>query len=208
MHFMRLFAFVLLSAGGAGMSIAAPVSIPIDQPIGGYSNLTFGPMTVLTDGNANPPLEIIDANPLAGEERFLCGNFQFGACGANILLRFSTPLQSLVFDAVQNSELENFVVRAYSDPNAIIGVDAFDFSTDWDNAPDSNPGYGGPRRQITLNGSGAFSTVYILNTADYAAFGNFEYVPAAAVPLPAGLWFGLTGLAVLAGMRRRSKSAI
>lgn len=210
MSFKRLCCAMLIGFLGASSAHAASTPINIDVPLGAYSNpLKFGPMSITSSGDRTPgPLEVLDANPLSGTEPFVCGSFQFGGCGADVFLTFDTPISSLSFDVVQTSTSDNFAVLAYSDPNATLGQDTPDFFTDWDSSADSNPGYGGARRLIELDAGIDFTRVYIVNSVDYAAFGNFSYVSAAPIPLPAGVWFGLTGVMALATMKRQRPRSV
>ncbi len=196
----RLFCAAAISLLSVSAAQAAPIAIPIDQPAGAYSNpLVFGPMTVTSSGNLSPgPLEIQDANSLSVVELFVCGSFQYGRCAADVFLTFDAPISRLSFEAAQTSTLENFTVLAYADPNAVFGISPADFSTDWDSSAD----VGGSRKLIELDAGIDFTKVYIVNSTDRALFGNFLYEAAAPIPLPAGIWFGLTGLASFAGLRR------
>lgn len=167
--------------------------------------LVFGPMTVATDGNNTRPLQVLEAKSVRGvEELFVCGQFQFGTRNANLLLSFADPIDSLTFTAAQTSTSENFSILVHSDPSAVIGTDIPDFVQTWDADGTDASVPGGPnRRQFTLDRQSPFDRVFINNTSDFAAFGNFTFEPVAAVPLPLSGALLLTGLGALGFSRNR-----
>ena len=196
----------LMCAFSMSSANASPIAIDIDVPLGDYTDgQRIGPMGVSSDVN---DLRVFNANSLF-EERFICGPTISSLCGANLLFSFDTPISRLIFDVQQEGTLEDVFALVYSDPDAILGVDTPDLVVAWDGPGTvaSTVSGSGPRQRFDVQSAVPFDRVFMNNSQnDFAAFGNFAFEPAAPIPLPAGLWLGLTGIAALSVMRMQQRA--